>query len=171
MQLEFAMLADAVLTTADRKIIIQGANVDNVRATAYPAVQPALALVAMFVQDPTDRAGDVHELRVEALTPTGEPWLPPIRGTVATAYSQEDQPAKSTAVVNFSMLVFPERGRYTFRLYLDDAPLREIYFYAIEVPQEGASSAPSQGAAPQRTSDSSEPPSEQRTAERRQTQL
>ena len=76
MQLEFAMLADAVLTTADKKLIIQGANVDNVRATAYPAVQPALALLAMFGQEPSDRTEDVHELRVETHTPDGEPWLP-----------------------------------------------------------------------------------------------
>lgn len=92
MQLEFAMLADAVIPTADNKLIIQGANVDNLRSPTYPAVQTALSFVAMFAQDDADKPDDVHELRIVTENPLGEPWLPTTGGRIATPFSQEGPP-------------------------------------------------------------------------------
>lgn len=135
MQLEFAMLADAVLPTADNKIIIQGANVDNVRSPSYPAVHTSLAFVAMFAQEPSDKPDDVHELRIETENPLGEPWIPVVRGQIAIPFSHEDHPGKSTAVVTMTMVLFPMKGRYIFHVFVDDRPVRDLYLYALEVPQ------------------------------------
>ena len=144
MQLEFAMLADAVIPTADNKLIIQGANVDNLRSPAYPAVHAALSFVAMFTQDESDKPDDVHELRVVTENPLGEPWLPIIRGNITTPFSQEDHPAKTSAVLNMAMVLFPMEGRYVFHLYVDDMKMRDLYLYALEVPKEQSPTTSSQ---------------------------
>lgn len=144
MQLEFAMMADAVLTTADNKLIIQGANIDHVRAPGYPAVHSALALVAMFLQEPSDDEGEAHQFRVDMLNPLGEVWLPSVQGTVTAPPSQGERHGKASAVVNFAMLVFPMPGHYVFRLFLDDQFLRSLDFYAVEVPQTGESATSTQ---------------------------
>ena len=138
MQLEFAMLADEVILTADNKLIIKGANVDNLRSPGYPAMHTSLAFVAMFAQDDSDRPEDVHELRIETENPLAEPWLPLIRGQIATPHSEDGHPGKSSAVLTLSMLLFPVSGRYVFHVYVDDALLRNLYLYALEVPQTQA---------------------------------
>lgn len=138
MRLDFAMLADAVIATADNKIIIQGANVDNVRSPSYPAVQTTMAFVAMFTQDPSsDKPDDVHELRIETENPLGEPWIPTVRGPIATPVGIEGHPGKATAVATLNMVLFPMKGRYVFHVYVDDKVVRDIDFYAVEVQEQG----------------------------------
>jgi len=150
MLLDFAMLADAVIPTADNKIIIQGANVDNVRSPSYPAVHTTMSFVAMFSNEPSDKPNDVHELRIETENPLGEPWLPVVRGQIATPTNIGDHPGKSTAVATLSMVLFPMKGRYVFHVYMDDKLVRDINFYAVEVP-------PSETPIPSSQAASSEP--------------
>lgn len=132
MKLVFAMLADTAVMAAGNKMVISGADIDNVQSAAYPAAHPTLSLVGSFELEAQDYS-KAHTLAVEGETPQHEPWFPRISATVNAGPHTTSYPEKSAFIITFPMLVLPTSGDYMFRLSVDGNLVKELPLHALTV--------------------------------------
>lgn len=144
MQLQYAILADAAQILPDGKFVIMGGGIEYINAPSFPTMNPSLALVVRITVDPQE-VGREHQFRLELLKPDGES-IPPLEGSSvftpqAPITSGVVIPLSHMFVINLPGVVFPEPGKYMFRMFVDDHEVGEVFLYLQIVPSATQTSA------------------------------
>jgi hypothetical protein len=127
MQLGFAFLADAAVSTPDGKISVLGGNFDTIYVAAVPAQHPAMVLVVNLRVQPTE-CGRQHRLRLEFWDPDGQ------------SVRRSDQPHKPVNVnltVHLQGLTIPRVGDYAFHVLVDDLEVGVMPLSVVQVQAPG----------------------------------
>jgi hypothetical protein len=139
-QLDYAILADAVTARADGKFDVSGAGWDTIHAGAVPATHPRLSLVVRLLISRTE-AEHPHTLTVIVQGPDGEE----ISRAVGTggALSEEERSrisptrrASVSLILNFDGLVFPTYGDYQIVIQWDGNEARPPLQLAVAPPPQ-----------------------------------
>ena len=140
MQLDFALLADAVSFTDDEKLTIVGAGVDTVVAPSLPTVHAQVVLVLRgWVSE--DEARQAHRVDVVILGPDGNQV-----GSTSSVVKPAPEPAIALgrelprqrigmgAVLNMISMPLHSYGVYRFVVSWDGEPLRTLDLLVVEAP-------------------------------------
>jgi hypothetical protein len=138
MQLGFAFLADAAVSTPDGKISVLGGNFDTIYVAAVPAQHPAMVLVVNLRVQPTE-CGRQHRLRLEFWDPDGQSVLPSLE-LPFLPQRRSDQPHKPVNVnltVHLQGLTIPRVGDYAFHVLVDDLEVGVMPLSVVQVQAPG----------------------------------
>jgi len=139
-QLDYAILADAVSTRPDGKFDVSGAGWDTIHAAAVPATHARLALVVRLLISRTE-AEHPHSLTVVIQGPDGEEISRAIGK--GGALSEEERAlisptrrASVSLILNFDSLVFPVYGDYQIVIQWDGNEARPPLQLAVAPPPQ-----------------------------------
>ncbi len=131
MELIYVIPADAAQASSDGKFSILGGGIENINATAFPAIQPGLALVVRLLVLASE-AEQNHKFSVNIIGPKdfqmGPGGIAEFKPTSLRGVS--DRPLIVNLILNMQFLVFPEPGTYHFHLYVND---QEVGAFPLDV--------------------------------------
>ena len=137
MELDFAVLADSVMTRPDGKLDLYGAGFDTIFARAVPAVHPRLVVVARILISARE-ASESHRLNVLVRGPDGQ-QVANAHGELAALGEEQrsqipaERPAGVGLILPFENVVFETYGNYEVVISLDDDPVRTLPIYVQEL--------------------------------------
>jgi hypothetical protein len=127
MKLAFAFLADAADIRNDGQFSVVGGGFDMLRASSFPAVKYAMALVGRVEFEPAE-INKSYSLHSEIIGPNGiaippDLWLTlkPFTNPVAP-----NRPNWTTICFNYQGVSFPTPGDYFLRLSIDKMILDQV---------------------------------------------
>lgn len=141
MQVEFALLADAVATPPDGKLYVLGGGIDTIGVQRFPATHPFLALVVKLQLHPTE-CDRQHHLEIELWDPDGKRIGPKIAGDFS-AQRNRSNPTRSVfvqLVFNIAGLQLTGPGEHEFHILVDGQHRKTIPLYIHHVEQGPAHS-------------------------------
>jgi hypothetical protein len=125
MNLEFAILADAAVTTSDGRFSILNGDLGLIEAPSFPTVHPFFAMVVKLSAN-SDEARSEHKFRAELRGPDGVSIVHPATGTITLRSNDWDVEDYSAGfVISFPLVVFPQEGKYVFHLFVDDIEIKK----------------------------------------------
>ncbi len=142
MQVEFAFPADAAIVTADGKISVLGAGIEDYRPPSYPATLASVSFVAKLRIHPSECERE-HTLEIELWDPNGARIGQQIQAQFTpTRYAPD--PARSVSlplVLNFQQLAIPSPGVYEFHVIVDGTHLKQVGIH-FHLPQQAIAGLP-----------------------------
>jgi uncharacterized protein DUF6941 len=135
MDLDFAILADAVEPAEGGKLNLMGASVDTLWSHSAPFEHPSLTLVSRMLLS-TEEVGEVHRLDVALVGPDGEEIVNLDRVTDPVEPPSGDSRRASVGfVTEMKNLPIPSFGRYELVLSWDGRRIHSLELLAIPVPE------------------------------------
>jgi hypothetical protein len=145
MEIEFAFLADAAQAPSGSKLYVLGGGIDELAASAFPAIHPQMVLVLKLKVHPTE-CNRPHKLEVEFWDPDGRRLGPAISGEFA-AQRDETNPTRPRFVqllFNIAGLQLPAPGDYDFHIVVDGQQMKTVPLYVYQARAPGPSGADGQ---------------------------
>ncbi len=134
MRILASALCDHAAASAQGKLDMHGAFHD-LYAPGFPARQERMVLVLVLEWDRTDSGR--YTFRVDVTGPRGRPVLT-VEGRSEVAPRPANRPPPRTRLVMpLEAVVFPESGRYEFRITAKGRKLRGPVLYLIEADDKG----------------------------------
>jgi hypothetical protein len=116
MEIEIFTLSDFAQDN-NSKLTIVG-TFDSINVKQFPVTHPACTL-ACRLRFAAKESGS-HDFKLRLIDAKGKETIKPIEGNINIGAPPNGQFTSINIVVNFNQLQFPEAGRYSFELYIDD---------------------------------------------------
>ena len=116
MEIEIFTLCDFAQDN-NSKLTIVG-TFDSINVKQFPVTHPACTL-ACRLRFAAKESGS-HDFKLRLIDVKGKETIQPIEGNINIGAPPNGQFTSINIVVNFNQLQFPEAGRYSFELYIDD---------------------------------------------------
>lgn len=116
MEIEIFTLSDFAQDN-NSKLTIVG-TFDSINVKQFPVTHPACTL-ACRLRFAAKESGS-HDFKLRLIDVKGKETIQPIEGNINIGAPPNGQFTSINIVVNFNQLQFPEAGRYSFELYIDD---------------------------------------------------
>ncbi len=127
MEIEFALLADAVSQPPDGKLYILGGGLQAISAAQFPYTHPMLGL-ACLLRVHTTEADHQHQLEIRIAQEDGQPLGSPIQGQFGVQRHPR-HPHRDVfvpIVLHFGNLVFQNAAEYQFHLLVNGHHLKTL---------------------------------------------
>ncbi len=135
MRILASALCDQAVASPAGKLDIQGAFHD-LYAPGFPAQQERMVLVLVLEWDRSD-AGR-YTFRVDVTGPQGRRVLTVEGQSEVTPRPADRPPPRTRLIMPLENVVFPESGRYEFRIVAKGHKLRGPVLYVVEQPADHA---------------------------------
>jgi hypothetical protein len=116
MEIEIFTLSDFAQDN-NSKLTIVG-TFDSINVKQFPVTHPACT-IACRLRFAAKESGS-HDFKLRLIDAKGKETIQPIEGNINIGTPPNGQFTSINIVVNFNQLQFPEAGRYSFELYIDD---------------------------------------------------
>ncbi|MFV2070075.1 MAG: hypothetical protein ACC645_24175 [Pirellulales bacterium] len=117
MDLRLFFVADYASLDSEGKLNVMGIF-NIVRATNFPVRHPELQLIVRFTATAAE-AGQTRNLSLKLMEEDGQDVLPELTREFEVPEYQ-GQPIEVTHIIKIRDIVFPQAGRYEFRVLVDD---------------------------------------------------
>lgn len=118
MDLRLFLVADYASLDSEGKLNVMGIF-NTIRATDFPARHPELQLI-ISLNATNAEAGQTRTLSVKLMEQDGEDVVPTMSKEFAVPEYQGQLPIEVNHIIKIRDIVFPQEGRYEFRVLVGD---------------------------------------------------
>ncbi len=131
LRVTLALLADAANVSREGKLNILG-NFDTIYARSFPTAHAHMQLVLRLEGEAGD-TGSTHGLDIQLLAPDGRALLR-LPGSFTVQRHALGEPVRVDHIVTFTNVGFPDPGRYTFRIVVDEGAETTLVLRVEQIP-------------------------------------
>jgi hypothetical protein len=130
MQLVYALLAEAA-ERSEGKISLLGGDFDMIRASAFPAKRPTMALVVKLGLS-REEAGRDHRFEVCIRAPDGTDVLKSEQVLNVPEVPPDAKAAKVGMLVHFGDIIFPVPGEYAVKVRVGENEIVNLPLHLVQ---------------------------------------